>query len=155
MVATAMPQQLSSIAVSGPPATTPVSGLPTSSSRQSSCIEARPRATASTFSPSALLCGMVSEKSFWNSATRSSGVVRDLAIRPPIVCRVHAAPVALLFPCQSYGEVSRSSRDGGVISDSTTAPLDPSVADYRDTSPDDGGGKSKLPHTLRSHGIAR
>ena len=75
MVATAMPQQLSSIAVSGPPASTPVSGLPTSSSRQSSCMEASPRATASTFSPNALLYGTPSENIFWKSATRSSGVV--------------------------------------------------------------------------------
>src|SRR5262245_51205122 len=83
MVATAMPQQLSSMAVSGPPATTPVSGLPTSSGRQSSCMEASPRATASTFKPSALLWGMVSEKSCWNRATRSSGVVRCLAMPHP------------------------------------------------------------------------
>src|SRR6478609_8392726 len=81
-VATAMPQQLSSIAVSGPPASTPVSGLPTSSLRHSSCMDARPRAMASTLMPRALLCGMVSEKSCWNSATLSSGVVSGgLAIR--------------------------------------------------------------------------
>src|SRR5882757_4445010 len=91
MVATAMPQQLSSMVVSGPPATTPISGLPTSSGRQSSCIEASPRATASTFRPSALLCGMVSENSCWNSATRSSSVVRDLAM--PVSYR-------LVTPCE-------------------------------------------------------
>ena len=39
-------------------------------------IEASPRATASTLMPSALLCGIESEKSCWNRATRSAGVVK-------------------------------------------------------------------------------
>src|SRR5262245_32949376 len=104
MVATAMPQQASSMAVSGPPAITPVVGLPTSSSRQSSCMLASPRATATTFRPNALLCGMVSEKSCWKKATRSCGVVSgDLAIVVPV------------FLPNEVGEVSASYADGGVM----------------------------------------
>src|SRR5471030_2146987 len=78
MVATDMPQQLSSIAVSGAPASTPVSGLPTSSARHSRRIEATPLPADRTFSPSALLWGMASQNHFWKSARRSSGLVRGL-----------------------------------------------------------------------------
>jgi len=40
----------------------------------------------------------------------------------------------------SYGEVSASYADGGVIGPITTVAPDPSVAEYRDTSPYEGGG---------------
>ena len=78
MVATDMPQQLSISAVSGPPASTPVSGLPTNSSRQSSCMEPKPRRTAMIFSPSALLCGMESENHCWKKAIRCWGSLNGL-----------------------------------------------------------------------------
>src|SRR6266851_7970395 len=71
-VATDMPQHPSSSAVSGPPASTPVSGLPTSSSRHSSRIEAKPRRASMILMPSALLWGMVSENHIWKSARRCS-----------------------------------------------------------------------------------
>ena len=82
MVATDMPQQLSISAVSGPPASTPVSGLPTSSSRHSSCMEPKPRRTAMIFSPSALLCGMVSENHCWKKAMRWSRSLNGLVMVP-------------------------------------------------------------------------
>src|SRR5580704_4370914 len=71
-VATDMPQHPSSSAVNGPPASTPVSGLPTSSSRQSSRIEAKPRRASMILMPSALLWGIVSENHIWKSARRCS-----------------------------------------------------------------------------------
>jgi hypothetical protein len=43
------------------------------------------------------------------------------------------------IPPHSYGEVSASYADGGVMSSSRMA-HDPSVADYRATSPEDWGG---------------
>ena len=45
-----------------------------------------------------------------------------------------------LFPPPSSGEVAASYADGGVMSIATGA-HDPSVADYRATSPEDGGGE--------------
>src|SRR5882672_2139868 len=77
-VATDMPQHPSSSAVSGPPASTPVSGLPTSSSRQSSRIEAKPRRASTILMPSALLWGIVSENHIWNSARRCSRSAKGL-----------------------------------------------------------------------------
>src|SRR5580700_3173372 len=79
-VATDMPQHPSSSAVSGPPASTPVSGLPTSSSRQSSRIEAKPRRASTILMPSALLWGIVSENHIWKSARRCSRSANGLAI---------------------------------------------------------------------------
>jgi hypothetical protein len=43
------------------------------------------------------------------------------------------------FPSPLWGEVSASYADGGVMSIVGVAP-DPSVADYRDTSPETGEG---------------
>ena len=41
----------------------------------------------------------------------------------------------MIPPCAQRGEVSASYADGGVKSASCCRPIDPSVADYRDTSP--------------------
>ena len=46
----------------------------------------------------------------------------------------------LWIPPHSNGEVSASYADGGVIITCRVA-IDPSVADYRATSPEDGGGE--------------
>src|SRR6266851_2146545 len=89
-VATDMPQQPSSRAVSGPPASTPVSGLPTSSSRQSSRMEAKPRRASTILMPSALLWGMVSENHIWNSAKRCARSARGL-VGLAIALKTHLA----------------------------------------------------------------
>ncbi|HTE38713.1 MAG TPA: hypothetical protein VK630_19410, partial [Reyranella sp.] len=49
----------------------------------------------------------------------------------------------MLLPPPSSGEVAASYADGRVKS-FRVATLDPSVADYRATSPEDGGGKLDL-----------
>jgi hypothetical protein len=48
--------------------------------------------------------------------------------------------VQLMIPPHSYGEVAASYADRGVMSPTTTAAPDPSVADYRATSPYEWGG---------------
>src|SRR5690349_11228670 len=47
----------------------------------------------------------------------------------------------LAFPPHSYGEVAPSYGVGGVMSGNGAAPHDPSVADYRATSPYEWGGR--------------
>jgi hypothetical protein len=49
--------------------------------------------------------------------------------------------VDIMIPPHSNGEVAASYAVGGVISLTDTAASDPSVADYRDTSPYEWGGK--------------
>ena len=48
------------------------------------------------------------------------------------------------FPPPSSGEVAASYADGGGENRDTLRLLAPSVADYRDTSPEDGGWKGYL-----------
>jgi hypothetical protein len=47
----------------------------------------------------------------------------------------------MFLPARKRGEVSASYADGRVMGRSIGAAYDPSGADYRATSPEDGGGK--------------
>src|SRR5216684_5295267 len=119
-VATDMPQHPSSSAVSGPPASTPVSVLQTSSARHSSRIEAKPRRASMILMPSALLWGMVSENHIWKNARRCSRSANELAIvyscspSPRSLSHSHIASEALSARVIAGGEGGTRAKRGRV-----------------------------------------
>ncbi len=57
--------------------------------------------------------------------------------------RAGVRPIAIEIPPPSSGEVAASYADGGVMGSTDSVAHDPSVADYRATSPEDGGGEEE------------